>query len=94
MNSSAVLKALALKMDQVDEDSQIADKGTRILIAASLQLVGNLALELKLPVFDLNDQVEKAFLIRAVGQVCPEELDDEDILAVKMLNEAENSRRN
>jgi hypothetical protein len=89
MKGTAILKALALKMER----EETSDRETKVLFAATLPLIKALAVEIGIPPsFDFDDDVDKAFLIMAVEQVCPEELTPEDREIVEMLKEVEKQR--
>lgn len=85
MQSKAVLKALVLKSEQTDFEQP--DDNARILVAASLEILKELATEMHCPKFDMESDRDKAFLLRAVSEVTPDELTEEDKNVVQILNE-------
>lgn len=66
MEAKAILKALILKVERTDFDQP--DVNTRILVAASLEILKELAVEMHCPQFDMDSDRDKAFLLKALSR--------------------------
>lgn len=94
MEKITVIKALVKTLEKIDEAPLNGNR--RILIAASLELLKELAYIYKCPQFNLKDEVDLAFLYRAVSQSDPDAvLEEDEKLIVQHLQEAkaQNSTR-
>lgn len=85
MQAQSVLKALVLKSEQTDFEQP--DDNAKVLVAASLEILKELAIEMNCPKFDMESDRDKAFLLRSVSEVAPDELTEEDKNVVQILNE-------
>lgn len=87
MQRQAVLKALVKRSEQADFPQQ--DATTKVLIAASLEILRQLAEEMQCPRFDMSDDNDKGFLLKAVSEANPEaEFDEEDRAILRLLETA------
>lgn len=86
MQAQSVLKALVKKSEQIDFDQP--DANARILVAASLEIIKTLAAQMDCPKFDMDNELDKVFLLGAVSETDPDaDLTEEDKLIIQRLNE-------
>lgn len=89
MQPKAVLEALILELEQ----NERPNVNIRILVAASLEILKELANEMNCPQFDMNSDMDKAFLLRAVSKINPNaEFTDDDRDVIQLLNEVSPSQ--